>query len=94
MMLERIFAALGLLVCVALLVRMVLPERQRWAVDHHARRFWFALQGTAHRMRHWRGHRRAAAREADAAIRRARGEATRDGNVVRPKSFEKPRKPH
>ena len=38
MVLERIFAALGLLVCVALLLRMVLPERQRWAVDHHARR--------------------------------------------------------
>ena len=93
MMLERIFAALGLLVCVALLVRMVLPERQRWAVDHHARRVWAGLQGAAHRLWFWRGHRRAAARETDAAIRRARGEATRDGNVIRPKSFDKARKP-
>jgi hypothetical protein len=93
-MLELIFAGLGLVVCVALLVRMVLPERHRWTVDHHARRAWLALQGAGHRLWHWRGQRRNAAREADAAIRRARGEATREGNVIRPKSFDKPRKPH
>ncbi len=92
-MIELVLAGLGLLVCAALLVRMVLPERQRWAVDYHARRTWAALQGGATRLWHWRGHRRTASREADEAIRRARGEATRDGNVIRPKSFDKPRKP-
>ena len=92
-MLELIFAGLGLAVCAALLVRMVLPERQRWWVDHHAQRLWQGLQAGAQRGWHWRGHRRTATREADAAIRRARGEATRDGNVIRPKSFDKARKP-
>jgi hypothetical protein len=93
-MLELTLAGLGLVVCLALLVRMVLPERQRWAVDYHARRIWLALQRASHRLWHWRDHRRAASREAEAAIRRARGEATREGNVIRPKSFDKNRKLH
>ena len=92
-MLELIVAGLGLLVCAALLLRMMLPERQRWAVDHHARQFWAALQRGAHRLWFWRSHRRRAAREAQAAIHRARGDATRDGNVIRPKSFDKDRNP-
>ncbi len=93
-MIELSVAGLGLLICTALLLRMVLPDRQRWWVDYHARRFWLATQTAARRIWHGRGLRRAAARETDAAIRRARGESTRDGNVIRPKSFDKPRKPH
>ncbi len=93
-MIELVLAGLGLLVCAALLVRMLLPERQRWAVDYRARRIWLTLRVGGHRLWHWRDHRRTASREAEAAIRRARGTATRDGNVIRPKSFDEPRKPH
>lgn len=93
-MLENIFAAIALLVCVALLLRMTLPQRHQQRVDaawRHAvqrgrlltRRLWF-----------WREHRRSAAREAEDAIRRAQRKVTRDGNVTRPDSFKGPRKPH
>ena len=89
--LEQIAAAVALLVCVALLLRMVLPDRRQQRVDaawHRAvqhcrllvRRLWF-----------WRSHRRSAAREAEEAIRRA--QRGRD-NVIGPESFKDRRKPH
>ena len=34
------------------------------------------------------------AREAEQTIRRAQRRAERDGNVIRPESFKRPRKPH
>jgi hypothetical protein len=77
-----------------LLLRMVLPERQRGRLDaawqcvvqgsrRLARRVWF-----------WRTHRQTAAREAEEAIRRAQRKVRRDGNVIRPDAFKGPRKPH
>jgi hypothetical protein len=41
-----------------------------------------------------RARRRAAEREAQAAIERARQAGSWEGNVYRPKSFRGPRKPH
>jgi len=93
-MIEKLLAGLALLACIALLVRMALPERLRWTVDHHARRIWQAMQESAHRLWHWRTRRRQAAQQTKDAIRRASGQATRDGNVIRPKAFKEPRKPH
>jgi hypothetical protein len=93
-MIEKTLAAIGLLVCVALLVRMVLRERQRQRMDASLQRSWRASRRHALRVWNWRARRKHAAREAQAAIRRARGGTTRDGNVIRPESFKKPRKPH
>ena len=94
-LLEKVFAGLVVLACVALLVRQFLGERRRWRVDaamgRTMRRLWRSVQ----RLYHWPAARHAARREAEAAIRRARGEpVARDGNVYRPKSFRKSRKLH
>lgn len=98
--LEPIVAAAGLVVCVALLLRMALPLRQRQRLDAALRRA--ACTARQHLRRAWPGRTRRhravlAAAQADAAIRRARRArraAQRDGNVIRPDAFERPRKPH
>ena len=92
-MIEMLLAGLVLLICIALLVRMALPERLRWTVDHHARRIWLAVQQAAHGLWHWRARRRQATQQTEEAIRRASGQAKRDGNVIRPEAFKEPRKP-
>jgi hypothetical protein len=94
-MIEAVFAALGLLVCVALLVRMCLPDRaqQRW--DWFWRRQWLRVQGAGRwSKRQWMLLRAGpqARREAEKAIHRARGSKTevdREGNVIRPRQFTK-----
>jgi hypothetical protein len=91
---ETLFAVLVVLVCVALLVRMALPERMRQRVDWQARRSLAAVRHGALHLWHWRDRRRRASHEAEAAIRRARGEVERDGNLIRPKAFKGPNKPH
>ncbi len=93
-MIGRVFAALMLLLCVVLLIRLALPVRHRRRLDAAARRAWFSLRSTARRTWHWRSSRRHAERVADEAIRRAREQGVaRDGNVYKPK-FRGPRKPH
>lgn len=94
-MIESLFAALGLLVCAALLLRMALPpaQRQRW--DRRWRRQFQRLQvGGRWLRRQWQLLRSSAGarREAEQAIDRARGgkpEVDREGNVIRPRSFRK-----
>jgi len=96
-MAENILAAVVLLLCLALLVRLLLPPRQRQRMDNRARQGWNTLRRGAHAVPavwHRRRHRKQAASEAEAAIRRAREGISRDGNVIRPKSFKRPRKPH
>jgi hypothetical protein len=96
-MAEKILAALGLLVCLVLLLRLGLAPRRRQRLDHRARQGWTALRLRVRGMQgFWRRrrHRKEAASEAEAAIRRAREGIGRDGNVIRPKSFKRPRKPH
>jgi hypothetical protein len=107
-MLHTVLAAIGLAVCIALAVHMALPYRLRARVDGglQAMLDWVRLQLA--RLTGWRRQQRqarAAALEAERVIRRARESALHDardsrtdgaweGNVYRPKSFDKPKKPH
>jgi len=105
---QSLFAATGLAVCIALAVHMVLPYRARIRVDAWVSGLRAMVSGLLTRFTRWRNQRRnsrTAAQEAERAIRRARESALHDvrdsrvdgawsGNVYRPKSFEKPRKPH
>ena len=93
-MIELILAGIALVVCVALLLRMALPERQRRRVDAQWNLLVHRVRLLAHRLWFWRTHRKRAAREAEEAIRRAQHKVKRDGNVIRPDSFKGPRKPH
>ncbi len=107
-MFETLLAATGLVVCIALGVHMALPYRLQAKVDAGVAALlsWSQLQMA--RLTGWRRRQRqtrAAALEAERVIRRARESALHDardnrldgewnGNVYRPKSFEKPKKPH
>lgn len=107
-MFQTVLAATGLVVCIALAVHMALPYRWQARVDAAARGLvsWAQLQMA--RLTGWRRRQRqtrVAALEAERVIRRARESALHDardsrtggewdGNVYRPKSFEKPKKPH
>lgn len=103
-MLHTVLAAFGLVICIALAIHMALPRRLRARVDAMLAGLqgWWLRQFD--RAVGWRRHQRqqrAAALEAERIIRRARESAqnTRvdgewDGNVYRPKRFDKPKKPH
>ena len=104
-MLEPILAAATLVVCLALLLHMALPARQRQRIDAALRRAWRVGRQRLGRVRHGRAQRQQAARaaetaaetaaeQADEVIRRARRAAQHDGNVIRPDAFKRPRKPH
>ena len=87
---EKVLAGIALLLCVGLFVRLLVGERRRWRLDAWLQRSGRAIAHRARLAWHWRAARQEARRVADAAIRRARGEVERDGNVYRPKSFKKP----
>ncbi|MGL6109228.1 MAG: hypothetical protein ACRC2B_03930 [Rubrivivax sp.] len=94
-MIEKILAGIVLLICVALLLRLALREHHRRRLDATAMRAAFTGRRLARRLWFWRAHRQHAAREAEAAIRRAqRSRRGADDNVVRPDRFKGPRKPH
>jgi hypothetical protein len=87
---ESLIAIAGLLVCLALLVRLAIGARRRARLDAALGRRWRALMdaGRAFRTRHRvRGE---ASREAQDLIERARRRpprVDREGNVYRPRSF-------
>lgn len=99
-MLEPVLAAAALVVCLALLLHMALPARQRQRIDAALRRAWHAGRQRLRRTRSDHARRRKAAQaaqateQADELIRRARRAAQQDGNVIRPDAFKRPRKPH
>lgn len=103
-MLHTALAVLGLATCIVLAIHMALPWRWRSRVDTQVRRLGAWCRAQVDGLVGWRRRQRqtrAAALEAERVIRRARESAlnTRvdgewDGNVYRPKSFEKPKKPH
>jgi len=107
-MLHTVLAATGLAICIALGVHMALPYRAQARVNAVLARLWAWVQAQVGRLTGWRRQQRqtrAAALEAERVIRRARESALHDerdkrpegewdGNVYRPKSFEKPKKPH
>lgn len=87
-MAEKIFAALVLACCAVLMLRLVIGARRRQRFDAFWRRLWIRVRIHAVRIWHWPAARRRARRDAEEAIRRAR-EGTWDGNVYKPKSFDK-----
>jgi hypothetical protein len=104
-MVHTLLAAAGLAICIALALHMALPYRARARVDAAVARLGAWLQAQMDRATGWRRRQRqtrAAALEAERVIRRARESAQQggrvdgewDGNVYRPKSFDKPKKPH
>ena len=98
-MFAKIIAALGLLICVLIALHMLLkPNQQRWLTARLRRLAWRLRDAWQHLRtgRQRRQLQKDAAAEAAAAIERARAKAdgSWDGNVYRPKRFEKPRKPH
>lgn len=103
-MFDTVLAATGLVICIALALHMALPWRARARVDAAVARLTGWLRGQMDRATGWRRRQRqtrAAALEAERVIRRARESSQRDaaegewdGNVYRPKRFDKPKKPH
>ncbi len=93
-MIEQGLAAITLVVCALLLVRLLLGPARRQRVDAALQRTARAARRRLHRLWHWRAARREAAAAAEEAIARARRAVERDGNVVRPEAFRQPRKPH
>lgn len=91
---DKLPAALTLIVCLVLLVRMFLGERSRRRMDRLGGATWAWMRSRASYLWHWRDSRRRAAREAEEAIQRARRRIEREGNVYRPDAFQEPRKPH
>lgn len=91
---DKLPAALTLIVCIVLLVRMFVGERARRRIDRAGGAAWGWLRSRAFYLWHWRESRRRAAREAEDAIQRARRRMEREGNVYRPDAFQEPRKPH
>jgi hypothetical protein len=87
---EKILAWVGLTVCTLGLMRLLLGGGMRQVIDTF-------LQNRLHRMVsawRWVLLRRKAVREADKVIRRARQGVTREGNVLKPEAFKRPKKPH
>jgi hypothetical protein len=85
---DKIFAALVLACCMVLLLRLALGERRRPRFDAFWRRRWIGARVTWTRLWHWPAARKRARRDAEEAIRRAR-EGVWEGNVYKPKSFDK-----
>jgi hypothetical protein len=86
-MIEKSFAVVMVVLCVAALIREAIGARRRQRLDAAVLRAWHIVRGAVLRLYRWPSTRRRAADTAAEAIRRARGEVKRDGNVYRPKSF-------
>jgi hypothetical protein len=94
-LIEQLLAALVLAICVGLLLRQMLGAQRRARLDRWAQRLWWNLTQRLRGLRRGRSSREEAQREAEAAIRRARESSGEwDGNVYRPESFRRPKKPH
>jgi hypothetical protein len=103
---ETVVASVVLVLCVALLARMALSPRYQQRVDGLARRLVQAGRRVVVACYREPMARRQAARAAAEAIRRARRrsagsgkdgaawEGEREGNLYKPRSFRRPRKPH
>jgi hypothetical protein len=86
---EKIFAAGMVVVCVLLLARMLLRPRRRARVDASMRRNGELWQRRVRRMVAWPAAELRARRETKEAIRRARRSASEhDGNLISPKAFK------
>ena len=95
--LEKLFPAIVVAACLVLLLRLVLGERLRHRFDRIIARWSRTASARIQGLFTWNASRRRARRAAEEAIRRAREGGEWDGNVYRPKSFnrkDKDRKIH
>jgi hypothetical protein len=87
---EKIFAIAVLAICVVMMARLLLGVRLRMKVDAMALRAWHGLRGGSRSLfNRRRSPPKSAAQVAEEAIRRAREGGTWEGNVYKPKSFDK-----
>ena len=93
-MVETAFAIVVVAACAAMLIRLAIGPARRWRLDAWLHASWRSGARRVHALWHWRAARAAAKRAADEALQRARAGLHHDGNVIRPKSFRSPRKPH
>lgn len=92
---EKIFAGVIVFACVALLMRQFIGAPRRYRLDASMRRIGRGVRAFAVGIYRGPAIRQRARREAEDAIRRARGDDGEwQGNVYRPKSFRKSRKLH
>lgn len=99
-MLVKIFASLGLAICLVLALHMCLSRRHQLRMEAWWGKGWRWISKRAISPFDARERRRAAHEAAMEAISRAKrsdpdtDRGQWDGNVYRPKQFDKPRKPH
>jgi hypothetical protein len=89
---EAILAMFLLVVCLVVGLRMLLGASRRQRLDAAWTRLIGRLQGRRPPSRPMRADE--AARAAEDAIRRAREGGHWEGNVFKPRSFRRPKKPH
>ena len=85
-MIEKVLAAVVLIVCLVFMARLLVGVRRRMKFDAWARGIWNRVRD----LYRWRASRKTAERAAEEAIRRARENGTWEGNVYKPKSFKRP----
>lgn len=91
-MLEKVLAGLGLLACIVIALRMGLGAARTRRIDSAAARTMNQAGQKLKALPRWRRDRQTARREADNVIERARrrqADATREGNVIRPRFGDK-----
>jgi hypothetical protein len=94
--LDKVLPVAIAVVCVLMLARLFMGERLRGRVDRTAVQAWRSLRRRVLKLVRWRSSRKAAAQATEEVIRRARTKASGkwEGNVYKPDSFKRPRKPH
>ena len=88
-MLEKLFPAIVIIACAVALLRLALGERRRYLFDRSLARWARSARVRIEGLFTFNAGRRRARRAAEEAIRRAREGGEWDGNVYRPKSFDK-----
>ena len=92
-MIEKVFAALVLVACLVALARMALRPQHQRRLDAALRSAWQRVRRLGGSLRRKPRPPEDPARVAEEAIRRAR-EGHWEGNVYKPRSFRRPKKPH
>ena len=89
-LIEKMIALVIAAACLLMLVRLMVGERRRYRLDRAVIGHWQRVSSWVVKTWRWRVSKKKAAKEAEAAINRARTRGDWDGNVFRPKSFQKP----
>jgi hypothetical protein len=91
-LIEKTIALLIAFACLVMLVRLLVGSRRRERFDRLVLGNWHRASTWVVKTWRWRVSKNKAAKEAQAAIHRARTRGDWDGNVFRPESFQKPDK--